>query len=137
MLTPKSTTTTSNTVVAATTPLVATLTSEATTKTTTAHLEKWVRNFWEFPLPKPKYHCWPMDQILLQLPDIPHGDYITAVEQACLNLEPHNAEELRAEIRGALRYSHKSRRSITKEEAQALSELKKINQESSLQLTKE
>ena len=55
----------------------------------------------------------------------PYGDYITAVEQACLNLEPHNAEELRAEIRGALRHSHKSRRNITKEEAQVLSEPKK------------
>ena len=55
----------------------------------------------------------------------PYGDYITAVEQACLNLEPHNAEELRAEIRGALRHSHKSGSNITKEEAQALSELKK------------
>ena len=35
--------------------------------------------------------------------------------------------ELRAEIRGALRHSHRSRRNITKEEAQALSELKKDN----------
>ena len=42
-----------------------------------------------------------------------------------MNLEPHNAEELRAEIRGALRHSHKSRRNITKGEAQTLSELKK------------
>ena len=41
-----------------------------------------------------------------------------------MNLEPHNAEELRAEIRRALRPSHKSRRNITKEEAQALTELK-------------
>ena len=55
----------------------------------------------------------------------PYGEYITAVQQACLYLEPHNAEELRAEIRGALRQSYKSSRNITKEEAQALSELKK------------
>ena len=36
----------------------------------------------------------------------PHGHYIAAVEQACINLEPHNAEELRTEIRGTLKHSH-------------------------------
>ena len=55
----------------------------------------------------------------------PYAEYITVVEQACLNLEPQNAEELRAEIRGALRHAHNQRRNITKEEAQALAELKK------------
>ena len=40
-------------------------------------------------------------------------------------MEPHNAEELRAEIRGALRPAHNPRRNITKEEAQALAELRK------------
>ena len=47
------------------------------------------------------------------------------MEQACLKLKPHNAEELRAEIRGALRHAHNPRRNITKEEAQALAELGK------------
>ena len=42
-----------------------------------------------------------------------------------MNLEPHNAEELRAEIGGALRHAHNPRRNITKEEAQALAELRK------------
>ena len=55
----------------------------------------------------------------------PYGDYITVVEQACLNLEPHSAEELRAEIRGALKYSKNLKRNISKEEVQALAELKK------------
>ena len=27
----------------------------------------------------------------------PYGDYIVVVEEACLNLESHNAEDLRAE----------------------------------------
>ena len=36
----------------------------------------------------------------------PYGDYIVAIEQACCNMEPNNAEELRAEIRGALKHSH-------------------------------
>ena len=55
----------------------------------------------------------------------PYGEYITVVEQACLNLEPHNAEEQRAEIRKALRHAHSPSRNITKEEAQALAELGK------------
>ena len=38
---------------------------------------------------------------------------------------PHNAEELGAEIRGALRHAHNPRRNITKEKAQALAELRK------------
>ena len=40
------------------------------------------------------------------------------------NLEPHNAE-LRAEIRGALRHLHNSRKNINKEDVQALAELRK------------
>ena len=56
---------------------------------------------------------------------LPFGEYIPVVEQACLNLEPHNVEELGAEIRGALRHAHNPRRNITKEEAQALAELRK------------
>ena len=33
----------------------------------------------------------------------PHGEYITTVDQACLGLKAYEAEELRAEIRGALK----------------------------------
>ena len=47
------------------------------------------------------------------------------VEPACQNMEPHSAEELRAEIRGALKHSHNPRNNSTKEEAQALAELRK------------
>ena len=55
----------------------------------------------------------------------PHGEYITAIEQACLKLEPHDAEELRATMRGALRNSQEPTRNITKQEVWALAELKK------------
>ena len=55
----------------------------------------------------------------------PYGDYITMVEQTCLNLEPHSVEELRAEIRGALKHSKNPKRNISKEEVQELTELKK------------
>ena len=59
------------------------------------------------------------------LPDTPYGDYIIAIEQACLKLEPHNAEELRAAMRGALRNSQEPTRNITTQEVQVLVELKK------------
>ena len=66
-----------------------------------------------------------MGPILQLLPDTPHGEYITAIEQACLRLEPHNAEELRVAMREALRNSQESTSKITKHEIQALAELKK------------
>ena len=47
------------------------------------------------------------------------------MELPCQNLEPHSAEELKAEIRGALKHLHNPRKNITKEEAQALAELRK------------
>ena len=47
------------------------------------------------------------------------------MEQVCQNLEPHSAEELRAEIRGPLKHSHSPGKNITKEEAQALTELRR------------
>ena len=46
------------------------------------------------------------------------------MELACQNPEPHSAEELRAEIKGALKHPHSPRKNITKEEAQALAELR-------------
>ena len=55
----------------------------------------------------------------------PYGEYITVIEQACLKLEPHNAEELRAAMRGALRNSKEPTRNITKQEIRVLAELKK------------
>ena len=47
------------------------------------------------------------------------------MQLACQNLEPHSAEELRAEIRGALKHPYNPRKNISKEEAQALAELRK------------
>ena len=62
---------------------------------------------------------------LLLLPGTPYGEYVTAVEQACMKLEPHSTEELTAKMRGALRHSQNPKSNITKEEVQALAELKK------------
>ena len=55
----------------------------------------------------------------------PYGDYIVAIEKACSTLDHNRAEELRAEIRGALRKTHSTRRNINREEVHALAELKR------------
>ena len=52
-----------------------------------------------------------------------YGDYIVAIEKACSTLDQNRAEELRAEIRGALRKTHLTRSNINREEIQALVEL--------------
>ena len=55
----------------------------------------------------------------------PYGDYIAAIEKACSTIEPNSAEELRAEIRGALKHTHPPRSNISREEVQALAKLKR------------
>ena len=97
-----------------------------TTTTTTMYSIKGVRNLLGTPLMEAQV------SLLVHGPNFavaprhrPYWDYITMVQQACLNLEPHSAEELRAEIRGALKHSKNPKRNISKEEVQALAELKK------------
>ena len=55
----------------------------------------------------------------------PYGDYIAAIEKACSTMDHNKAEELRAEIRGALRKTHSTRSNITREEVQALADFKR------------
>ena len=55
----------------------------------------------------------------------PYGDYIVAIEKACSTMEPNSTEELRAEIRGALKHTHPTRSNINREEVQALAERKR------------
>ena len=104
---------------------VTTVTTVATT-TTMVQSDKWVKNLSETPIMEAQVTLLvhgPNFAIMLR--SLPCGEYITAVEQACLNPEAHNAEELRAKIRGALRHAYNLRRNITKDEAQALAELRK------------
>ena len=74
--------------------------------TDTTTRQKWVRNLLGVPLTKAQASLLTHGLNFAVAPRHPHGDYIAAVEQAYLNLEPHNAEELRAETRGALKHSH-------------------------------
>ena len=127
---PSTNITTPNATTATTTPSVAVTTTVTTlaaaaTTTTTEQLEKWVRNLLGVSLTTAQMSLLAHGPNFAIAPRHPLGEYIAAVEQVSLNLEPHNAEELRAGIRRALRNSHKSRRNITKDGAQDLSELKK------------
>ena len=54
----------------------------------------------------------------------PIGEYIAAVEKTCQNLTPGEADEMRAEIKAAIKRSHPPRPNITREEQSALKELK-------------
>ena len=114
----------------ATTPAATSTTSAgtnaSTTATTTMHLNKWVRNLLGTPLTEAQVSLLAHGADFAAAPrHPPYGEYITVVELACLNLEPHSAEELRAEIRGALKHSKNPKRNISKEEVQVLAELKK------------
>ena len=88
--------------------------------------EKWVINLSSSPLTQaqasllahgPGYAVTPKHP--------PYGDYIVAIEKACSTLDHNRAEELRAEIRGALRKTHSTRRNINREEVHTLAELKR------------
>ena len=102
---------------------------EATTAvatTTTIVQSKWVKNLSKAPLTEAQMSLLAHGPNFAITPRSPsYGEYITVVEQVCLNLEPQNAEELMAEIRGALRHAHNPRKNITKEEAQTLADLRK------------
>ena len=96
---------TSDALTSPTLPVTSTASTETVTTittTTTVQSNKWVKNLLEVPLTGTQV------SLLVHGPNFavaprrpPYGEYITTVDQACLNLEPHNAEEWRAEIRGA------------------------------------
>ena len=55
----------------------------------------------------------------------PNGEYIAAIEQACCKLNQGDVEDLRVEVENALKKTHLPKCNITKEEFQAIRELKK------------
>ena len=57
----------------------------------------------------------------------PTGAYIAAVEQTCQSLAQRKAEELRAEVKAVLRKIQPSRPNISREEHNALKEMRKDN----------
>ena len=96
--------------------------------TTTEDTQKWVRNLSDTPLTEDQ------ERLLAQGPkfsirprQLPVSEYVVAVEQACSRLSKGEAEEMRVEVRKALKKAQCSSRppsNISRKEYQALRELK-------------
>ena len=87
---------------------------------------KWVVNMSNKPLMETQEKLlthWPNFAITPRCPPI--GGYIAAVEQTCQNLAQGEAEVLRAEVKAVLKKIQPPKPNITKEEENALNELKK------------
>ena len=70
-----------------------------TDTTTKEHTRRWVKNLSSTPLTEVQFSLLVHGPNFAVAPRHPlYGQYITAIEQACLKLEPHNAEELRAAL---------------------------------------
>ena len=110
------------------------VTTNATTTTTTTTRDtaedkiekKWVINLSSSPLTQAQASLLAHGPGYAVTPKHPlYGDYLVAIEKACSTLDQNRAEELRAEIREALRKTHSTRSNINREEIQALAELKR------------
>ena len=104
------------------------ITTTTTTRDTAEDIDKdkWVINLSSAPLLQAQASLLAHGPGYAVTPKHPlYGDYIVAIEKACSTMEPNSAEELRAEIRGALKQTHPTRRNINREEVQALAELKR------------
>ena len=90
-------------------------------------LKKWVVNLSQFKLAKPQESVLAKGMNFAPSPaSIPYEHYIVATEQACKKLPTSEAAVLRSEMAGILRSAKAPPKSnITKEERQAISELKK------------
>ena len=74
---------------------------------TTATTQKWVINLSGAPLTQVQVSLLAHGPGFTVIPrHPPYGDYIVAIKQVCSNMEPNNAEEIRAEIRGVLKHTH-------------------------------
>ena len=75
------------------TPVTPTTSTTTDTATTNDYINKWVRNLSSIPLTEAQVSLLVHGPNFAVAPGTPHGEYITAIEQVCLKLEPHNAEE--------------------------------------------
>ena len=100
--------------------------STSTSPTSTVVKSKWVINMSKKPLTKSQ------EKLLAHGPNYvvtprspPIGEYFAAVGQTCQNLTQGEADEMRAEIKAAIKRSNPPRPNISSEEQRALRELKK------------
>ena len=94
----------------------------------TEDTKKWFRNLSSTPLTKDQESLLahrPKFAITSKQP--PVGEYIAALEQACTKLNQGESEELRVEVKMALKKARRPPANMSKEEYKALNELKKDN----------
>ena len=98
------------------------------------NIKKWVINLSNTPLTENQEKLLARGpQFVIKPKQPPVEEYITAIEKMCTKLEKGEADELRLEVKKALKKSQNKTRSfnITKEENKALQELRKDKEESS------
>ena len=100
--------------------------SRSTPPTSTVMKSKWVINMSKKPLTESQEKLFTHGPNYVVTPrNLPIGEYIAAVEKTCHNLTQGEADEMRAEIKAAIKSSQLPRPNISREEHKALRELKK------------
>ena len=87
--------------------------------------KKWVRNIAKTPLTQVQKKLLAHGPNFVIVPkEPPTTEYIAAIEKACLRLPSGKVEELRGEVKAILKKETKNKPNITKEEHQAIRELR-------------
>ena len=88
--------------------------------------KKWVRNISKTPLTKTQEKLLAHSPNFVIVPkEPPTTEYIVAIGKACLRLPSRKAEELRGEVKAILKKDNKNKPNITKEEYQAIKDLRR------------
>ena len=95
-------------------------------KTSEASTSKWVKNLLDKPLTQAQRSLLAHGPNYAVIPRVPpKEEYIAAIEQACHKLEEGKADELRVEVKNLLKKAKTPRSNISREEFQAIKELKR------------
>ena len=90
--------------------------------------KNWVRNISKTPLTQAQEKLLSHGPNFVIVPkEPPTSEYIVATEKACLKLPTGKVEELRGEIKAILKKKTNTKPNITKEEHQAIEELRNDN----------
>ena len=106
--------------------------SNPTRQNNTSHVQEnrrentWVKNLSNIPLTEEQIKALSNGPNFAVVPKVPPvGEYITAIENVCNQLQQGKAEELRGEIKTVLKKIQASRFNITREERKAIDELRR------------
>ena len=95
-------------------------------KTSDTSTSKWVKNLSNKPLTQTQRSLLAHGPNYVVIPkNPPRDEYIAAIEQACHKLKEGEADELRVEVKNLLKKAKTPRSNISREEFQAIKELKR------------